>query len=663
MKVKFSVLVTALALAITGCGRSSNPEQGSTSSTSPTAPSGPVSMNKADYPVFPDADAGADPAVTAEQGGKGFTGKGWETNTDFDFIGDPRAIRGGVLRDWALNFPGTLRMAGPEWNTSVNYSINSLVYEGLLGLNPTTLDYMPSIATHWQISPDKMTFRFRIDPNAKFSDGTPITSEDVVASWKFQTDKTLQDLFFQTELGKLETPVAESKYIVRTKAKELGWRNFEIAATMRIFPAHILKTVDGTAYLRDYNFKLLPGSGPYIVNESDIQKGKSISIRRRKDYWAEKYRANVGAGNFDEIRFTVIRDQNLAFEMFKKGDLDYFYINRAKIWAEELNYDNFQKGILAKRQVFNNYPSDLSYLAFNTRRAPWDDIRLRKAMSLLFNRELMIQKLFYNLYVPTNSYYPGTPYENPQNPKNLYDPQEATRLLAEAGWKDRDAQGRVTKNGQPLQVELLYSSQPSELYLTPYQEDLRKAGVTLNLRLVSPETGFKMMMQRQFEMVSGAWGVGDIFPDPKPEFDSSTADVENTNNISGFKDKRIDKICDAYDVEPDPHKRAALLQQLDGLLTSQYQYILEWYSPAQRIAYWNKFGMPKGTFSSIGDYSGTLGPGILQLWWIDPVLSQKVDRAMRDRSVKLDVPPLEDHYWQEYVKEHPLIQIQPTTSK
>jgi microcin C transport system substrate-binding protein len=662
MKMKFPVLVAALALVITGCGRSSNPEQGSTS-TSPVAPSGPVSMNKADYPVFPDADAGADPAVPAEQGGKGFTGKGWETNTDFDFIGDPRALKGGVLRDWALSFPGTLRMAGPEWNTSVNYSINSLVYEGLLGLNPTTLDYMPSIATHWQISPDKLTFRFRIDPNAKFSDGSPITSEDVVASWKFQTDKTLQDLFFQTELGKLETPVAESKYIVRSKAKELGWRNFEIAATMRIFPAHILKTVDGTAYLRDYNFKLLPGSGPYILNESDIQKGKSISIRRRKDYWAQKYRANVGSGNFDEVRFTVIRDQNLAFEMFKKGDLDYFYINRAKIWAEELNYDNFQKGILAKRQVFNNYPSDLSYLAFNTRRAPWDDIRLRKAMSLLFNRELMIQKLFYNLYVPTNSYYPGTPYENPQNPKNLYDPQEATRLFAEAGWKDRDAQGRLTKNGQPLQVELLYSSQPSELYLTPYQEDLRKAGVTLNLRLVSPETGFKMMMQRQFEMVSGAWGVGDIFPDPKPEFDSSTADVLNTNNISGFKDKKIDKICEAYDVEPDPHKRAALLQQLDGLLTSQYQYILEWYSPAQRIAYWNKFGMPKGTFSSIGDYSGTLGPGILQLWWIDPVLSQKVDHAMRDSSVKLDVPQLEDHYWQEYVKEHPLIQIQPTTTK
>src|ERR1700752_5001760 len=114
MKMKIPVLVTALALIITGCGRSSNPEQGSPSSTAPTAPSAPVSLNKADYPVFPDADAGADPAVPAEQGGKGFTGKGWETNTDFDLIGDPRALKGGAFRNFILDFPGTLRLAGPE---------------------------------------------------------------------------------------------------------------------------------------------------------------------------------------------------------------------------------------------------------------------------------------------------------------------------------------------------------------------------------------------------------------------------------------------------------------------------------------------------------------------------------------------------------------------
>jgi len=663
VKKNLLALIAALSLTVTGgCGRGSAPEGGSGAS-SPAARSGPVSMNKADYPVFPGADAGADPSVSAEQGGKGFAGKGWETNTDFDLIGDPHAVKGGALRDWVISFPGTLRMAGPEWNTSVNYSINSLVYETLLGLHPTTLEWMPSLATHWQILPDRLTYRFRINPNARFSDGTLITSEDVIASWKFHTDKTLQDLYFYTQYTKLEAPVAESKYIVRIKAKQLGWRNFEIAAGMRVFPAHILKNLDGAAYLRDYNFKLLPGSGPYVVNEPDVQKGKSITIRRRKDYWAEKYRANVGSYNFDSIQLNVVRDENLAFEMFKKGDLDYYYVNRSKMWVEELNYDNFQRGILVKRKIFNSYPADLAYLGFNTRRAPGNDIRIRKAMALLFNRELLIQKLFYNEYLPTNSFFPGTAYANPKNPTNLYNPQEALKLLAEAGWKDRDAQGRLTKNGQPLQIELLYSNQQNETYLTPYQDDLRKVGISLNLRLTNPETRFKLMMQRQFQLVSGAWGVGSAFPDPRPEYHSSTADVENTNNISGFKDKRIDEICDAYDVEFDPRKRAALLQELDSILTNQYQYVLQWYSPAERIAYWNKFGMPQGTFSNIGDYGGTLGPGIPQLWWIDPDQSQKLAGAMRDSSVKLQVPPVEDHYWQDYGKAHPLVEVQPLKTK
>jgi microcin C transport system substrate-binding protein len=653
----FLALIPALALALTvACSRSSAPEYGA--GTGAAGRSGPVSMNKDDYPVFPDADAGADPSVPAEQGGKGFTGEGWETNTDFDLIGDPHALKGGVLRDWMLSFPGTLRMAGPEWNTSVNYSINSLVYETLLGLHPTTLQYVPSVATHWQISPDRLTYRFRINPSARFSDGSPVTSDDVVASWLFHTDKGLQDLYFQTQFNKLEKPVAESKYIVRFKAKELGWRNFEIASGIRLFPAHILKTLDGAAYLRDYNFKLLPGTGPYIVNESDIQKGKSISVRRRKDYWAEKYRVNVGMYNFDEIRSVVVRDQNLAFEMFKKGDLDYFHVNRAKVWVEELNYDHFQRGVLLKRKVFNNYPSTTQFLGFNTRRQPGNDIRVRKAFALLFNRELMIQKLFYNEYLPLNSYYPGTPYENPNNPKNLYNPQEALKLLAEAGWKDRDAQGRLGKNGRPLQVELLYSDQQAETYLTPYQDDLRKVGVTLNLRLVNPETRFKLMMQRQFELVSGAWGAGSVFPDPRPEYHSSTADIENTNNISGFKDKRIDELADQYDVEFDPSKRAALLRELDAILTSQYHYILEWYAPSARVAFWNKFGIPNGTFSSVGDVEGSLGPGIPQMWWIDPEKSQQLERAMRDPSVELEISPVEDHYWQEYANSHPMTEIQ-----
>ena len=186
-----------------------------------------------------------------------------------------------------LDFPGTLRIDGPESNTALNFMIAPMVYETLLGLHPTTLDYMPALATHWQISHDRLTYRFRIDPNARLSDGQPVTADDVVATWTFMMDKGSRIPSTQLVYGKFEKPVAESKYIVRVKSKELNWRNFlYFAASMSIFPAHVLKNVDGARYLKDYNFKLLPGTGPYIVDEADVVKGKSVTIRRRKDYWA-----------------------------------------------------------------------------------------------------------------------------------------------------------------------------------------------------------------------------------------------------------------------------------------------------------------------------------------------------------------------------------------
>ena len=128
--------------------------------------------------------------------------------------------------------------------------------------------------------------------------------------------------------AKFEKPVAESKYIVRVKSKVLNWRNFlYFSASMPILPAHVLKTSTATRYVKEYNFKLLPGTGPYTSTRRTSIKGKSDHVRRRKDYWAEKHAAQRRPDNFDEIREIVVRDQNLAFEMFKKGDLDYYFVN------------------------------------------------------------------------------------------------------------------------------------------------------------------------------------------------------------------------------------------------------------------------------------------------------------------------------------------------
>ncbi len=269
-------------------------------------------------------------------------------------------------------------------------------------------------------------------------------------------------------------------------------------------------------------------------------------------------------------------------------------------------------------------------LAINTLKPPFNDVRLREALQHLLNRPLMIEKLFYNEYQPINSYYAGTPYENPDNPKNEYDPALAVKLLGEAGWKDRDAQGRLTKNGQPLAMELLYFYKPYEGALTTYQEELRKVGIGLNLRFITPETLYSLVYQRKFELAMVIYA-GLVFPNPETSVASSLADQNNNNNITGFKNKRVDELLGQYDKEFDQKKR----------------YVLFWEPSYTRFAYWNKFGMPAGYFTRFGDYRDV--PGI---WWVDPAKEAALKNAMAGNG-KLPVGAVDDYYWIEYAKQHP----------
>jgi microcin C transport system substrate-binding protein len=490
-----------------------------------------------------------------------------------------------------------------------------------------------------------MEYRFRLNPNARFSDGTPVTAEDVIASWTFAMDKGLQEYQVQAMLGRFTKPIAESKYIVRVKSTELKWQNFmNFANFLPIIPAHALKGLDGARYLKEYNFKFLPGSGPYTVRDEDIVKGKSASLRRRTDYWAAKDRGNVGAGNFDEIRWVVVRDQKLQLEMLKRGDTDWYYVNISREWIEDFNFDKVQRGVIQKRKIYTDAPVGIQGIAFNMRREPFNDIRVRKALTLLLNRDLLIKKLFFNEYTPMNSYFPGGVYENPNNPKNPYDPEQALKLLAEAGWNSRDGQGRLIRNGRPLTVEYIYYDKGSERWLTIYQDDLRKAGITLNLRLLSYETLIQLTQEWRFDLAAMGWQAG-TFPDPEVIWRSDLADSKNSYNITGFKNKRADEILAAYGKEFDQQKRVELLRELDGIIANEYPYILEWTAGFQRIAYQNRFGHPDYYFSRIGDYRSIMG-----LWWVDPERERRYQQALTDPSVKLGVGPLEVRYWQEYAK-------------
>lgn len=630
LSVVFFILLSLTIIFTSGCGGTKKKKQFDTK---------PVSVKKFDTPP------GADPSVSAEMGGNGFTGEGWITKADFNVVGNPKAVKGGSIVMPILDFPPTLRLVGKDANHYFNYLLKySIAYEGLLNTDPITEEFIPELATHWKISDDKKEFTFRINPDARFADGKPVTSEDVVATWKLYTDPGILEAYTNLLYGSYEQPVALSKYIVSVKTKELNWRQFlYFAASMRIMPAHVIGNMSGKDYLEKFQFEFIPGSGPYTIDPNDVKKGQSIAIRRRSDYWGENLKQNAGKFNFDYIRFDVVPDKTIEFEKLKKGELDLVEltsITRVDNWFGLDKNEKFQQGLILKRDIFNEYPSGVRGICFNMRKAPFDDIRIRKAFAHLFDRQKFVEKLYYNLPALEDSYWANSPYENPNNPKIRYNQDEAAKLLTEAGWTQKNSDGYLVKDGKIFEVEIIFGSADLQRFLTVYQEDCKKAGIKLNLRQTDPTTSFKIGNERNFDLIVAAWG-GLVYPNPESSFKSNTADEPNTTNWAGVKNERIDQLCDQYDITYDRAERIRIIQEIDGILASMQPYALSWYYPSQRIAYTNQFGHPEGYFSRTGDAFDD----VPTYWYNDPEKAAEYDEAVKDPNKKLEQGEQVIKYW------------------
>jgi microcin C transport system substrate-binding protein len=628
MKLKYFTFLLIALFAVTlfdSCGKSKRKIKFNTQ---------PVSIKKFDTPP------GADPSVSAEMGGAGFTGEGWQTKEDYNILGDIHAVKGGSIVMSIPDFPATLRTVGKDENSYFNRMAETMIYESLLQLDPVTEEYIPFLATHWKISDDKMTFTFRINPDARWADGKPVTSEDVIATWKLRVDPGILQAYSNILFGTFEEPVALSKYIVQVKSKQLNWRQFLYFSNMSLLPAHYIGNITGEQYLEKYQFEFVPGSGPYLIDLKDINKGMSIMIRRRSDYWGEKERFNTGLNNFDMVRFEVIQDPSLEFEKFKKGDIDVIRINRAQWWVERFDFDDYNRGVVLKRKIYNEYPNGVSGVCFNMRKPPFNDIRIRQAFACLFDREKYNEKLFYNSYFPIYSFYPGTVYENPNNPKVKFDIEKGQQLLAEAGWKDKNSDGWLVKNGKMFEVELPFAGGPGqERYLTVYQEDLKKVGIKLNLRQVDGTTNFKLGNERNFTILMANWG-GLVIPNPESSMGPGTADEPNTTNWPGIKDPRIDSLCVEYNKSFDKDERVKIIREIDLISTSMYPYAFGWYAPYQRIAFQNKFGYPEWMLSRIRDYLV-----IPSIWYNDQEKAAEYEDAKKNSSMQLEKGEVENKFW------------------
>lgn len=570
----------------------------------------------------------------------------WSEENDLTFFGDPKAKKGGTLNYIHSLFPRTMRIIGQNSSQVLNSrTISALCYEGLLSQHPTTLDFIPSLASHWFVSEDKMLFKFRINPDARWWDGKPVTADDVVATWDLRMDETILSPSEQISFGKFERPVAESKYIVSVKANSINWRNFLYFSTMALHPNHILKDLDGTAFLEEYAFSVIPGTGPYIIEEEKIKNQESFTFERREDYWAKESPFNRYKYNFDKIKVSAVKDNDaLQYEKFKKGEQDLFNVNRSRRWIEETNFEATQKGWMKKQRIFSEKPAGTSGYYFNMREWPFDDKRVRYAFCYLYDREKMNREMYYNEYSMMNSLYSGTVYENPNNNSFKYNPKEAIKLLKEAGYTSRNSEGWLVQEGTNKVLSFEIAIQKTSAYMvTPVQQMLKEYGIDMQIKFMDYNTTIKNVNARNFTVCMLAYS-GLVFPNPESSLRSDLADQNDNNNVWGFKSDRVDELLDEYDICFDQKRRIEIIQEIDGIFGDVHPIAFSIARNYSRMMWWDRFGYPEWMLSRyVGEFWDAF-----YYWWVDDEKVAQLSDAMAKNN-NLPIVPIDMKYWPQYL--------------
>jgi microcin C transport system substrate-binding protein len=545
-----------------------------------------------------------------------------ETTGESDPIAVPTAQRGGTFATWGGPYPKSLN----SWLDYNSFSANvcGLMFESLVALHSTKDEPVGVLAESWETSAGGTTFTFRLDPRAKWSDGRSVTAEDVQFYYDvIMNEKNLTSVF-RVGLSRFSRPEVVDPHTLRITATEPHWANFWTAAGLVAFPKHVWKDVD----FNKQNFEFPVVSGPYALEE--VKTNRSISLQRRGDWWGRSKQYNVGKFNFDHLLFISMEDRNKMLEVFKKGEIDAYPIYTAQIWAEKTNFPQIQKNWIVRQEVDNREPKGVQGLVVNLRREKFQDPRVRQALALVFNRQLMNEKLMFNQYFLLNSYYPDLYPDNtnPDLPATPYDPSAARALLKEAGW-EVGSNGVLAKDGQPFDLSILFHGEDLR-HMNIYIEDLKAIGIRPKIDLVSRASFTKRTDTQDFDVFWLATGAGRL-RDPEGAWSSKQANEIATNNYSGVADAKIDELIERQKTEPDLAVRNDILRQIDARLMEISPYVLMWQSRGSRLLYWNKFGTPKYVLDKFNREDSAL-----TYWWLDQEKEAALNEAMRTNTA---LPP------------------------
>lgn len=533
-----------------------------------------------------------------------------------DPLASAHAVPGGLLRFAAFQPPKSLNYY-IDSNTYTR-QIFGLMYETLLWTDSTSTEFTPGLARSWTVSDDKLSFTFDIDPAAVWSDGRPVTAEDVKWTFDQVMDPKNATGASKVALGVFGSPEILGPRTIRFRAKESHWRNLLAAGGFEIMPKHAFEGQD----FNTLDFDRPVVSGPYVL--SAVKEQIEIRLSRRWDWWATRRPSARNTMNFDTLVFRYYTDNENAFEAFKKGQVDVYAIYTARIWANETIGEKFDKNWIVKRLVRNHNPIGFQGFAMNLRRPPFDDLRVRKAVAHLVDRETMNRTLMFSAYFLHRSYFEDL-YDDANPCANAFfafDVPRAKTLLREAGYRPNPQTGLLEKDGRPLRFSFLTRDGGSEKFLALVNTAFKEVGIDMKIERKDFAAWMRDMDAFNFDMTWASWG-GTLFRDPEDMWHSREADRPSGNNLTGFKDPRVDALIERQKTLFSPTERNAINREIDALVTAAVPYVLLWNTDVTRLLYWDTFGMPDTVLSKFGDERSLLG-----YWWYDADSAAELKAAM-----------------------------------
>ena len=470
------------------------------------------------------------------------------------------------------------------------------------------------IAETAEFPEDKSWVIFNLRPEAKFSDGAPITARDF--EFALETIRAYGRPFLKSFYEEIEgiDVLGDHKLKFNLTTKD-SMKPIMTAAGMGPLHSEYGKERDiSKTYLEPQ-----PSSGGYVI--SSVDPGRSITYTRDENYWGKDLEVNRGLNNYDEIRYDYYRDLEVLVEAFKSGALDYRQENSSKRWATAYKIDDVDDGNIVLATPPDNQPQGIQAFMLNSRRAPFDDQRVRRAFNFLYDFEATRRTILYDQYERVNSYFPNSEYGATGKPtaeevavlepfrdqlpeevfteeylspvtdgsgKNRKQVREALKLFKEAGWNL--SEGKLMKDGKQMKIEILLNAAGSERVHALFVQGMKKVGIDAEFRVVDSAQYEVRTEEFDFDIVSTLFN---FFPPPGPElrsyYGSEAADERGTANYIGVKSDVVDELIEQVIVAPSLEELKVVTRALDRVLLWNDHVVPQFYNATFRLAYWNRF--------------------------------------------------------------------------